>query len=75
MGICSSTKDGYGVRPSINLKSGVEFTGSGTKSNPYKIVGDKEGPASEVLISSRSSGEYVNLIMIFTELFQLMKQA
>ena len=47
------------VRPAVNLKSGIEFSGSGTKDNPYKIVGDKENPASGVLISSRSSGEYV----------------
>ena len=48
-----------GIRPSINIKSGLEFTGSGTKDNPYKIVGDKESPASNTLISSRSVGEYV----------------
>ena len=50
----------YGVRPSINLKSGLEFTGSGSKSNPYKIKGDMEGPTNNVtLLSSRSIGEYV----------------
>ncbi len=48
-----------GVRPSINLKSGLEFAGTGIKSNPYKIVGDKENPINGTLISSRSVGEYV----------------
>ena len=49
-----------GVRPSINLKSGVELTGVGTKDNPYRIVGDMESPTNNVtLLSSRSSGEYV----------------
>ncbi len=47
------------VRPSINLKSGLEFTGSGTINSPYKIVGDKENPSNGTLISSRSVGEYV----------------
>ncbi|MCM1053772.1 MAG: hypothetical protein NC483_07365, partial [Ruminococcus sp.] len=28
----------YGVRPVINLRSDVTFTGDGTKSNPYKVV-------------------------------------
>ena len=55
----SVTNGPRGIRPSINLKYGMEFIGSGTKSNPYKIVGDKENPANGVLISSRSSGEYV----------------
>ena len=31
-----------GVRPSIYIRSDVEFTGNGTKNNPYQIVGDKK---------------------------------
>ena len=51
----------FGVRPSINLKSGIEFTGDGTSSNPYKIVGDNEDAVNNTtLLSSRSVGEYVN---------------
>ena len=57
--IYSPSSDAYGVRPSINLKSGLEFAGTGTKSEPFKIVGDKENPANGTLISSRSVGEYV----------------
>jgi hypothetical protein len=50
----------FGVQPSIVLKPGVEFTGSGTISNPYKIVGDKTNPVNNTtLLNSRSSGEYL----------------
>ena len=49
-----------GVRPSIIIKSGLEFTGSGTKTLPYKIVGDKEDAVNNTtLLSSRLVGEYV----------------
>ena len=48
-----------GVRPSIVIKSGVEYTGSGTKTNPYRIIGDKGSATSGTLLNSRSSGEYV----------------
>ena len=50
-----------GVRPSINLKSGIVLSsGEGTKSNPYKISGDKEeATANTTLLNTRSSGEYV----------------
>ena len=50
----------YGIRPSIIIKPLVEFSGNGTKSNPFEIVGDKENPTNNVtLLSSRSIGEYV----------------
>ncbi|MBR7042108.1 MAG: hypothetical protein IKI04_01260, partial [Bacilli bacterium] len=56
----SPSSHAYGVRPSINLKSGLEFTGDGSKSSPYKIVGDKEDAVNNTtLLSSRSVGEYV----------------
>ena len=59
-GISSPSSSAIGVRPSINLKSGVELTGVGTEDNPYRIVGDMESPTNNVtLLSSRSSGEYV----------------
>ena len=49
-----------GVRPSIYLKSSLEFTGNGTKTSPYKIVGDKEEAINNTtILSSRSVGEYV----------------
>ena len=51
-----------GVRPSIYLKSGVLLKGgTGTESNPYRIVGDQEeAEANVTLIKTRQSGEYVN---------------
>jgi len=50
-----------GVRPSINLKSGIVLSsGDGSRSNPYKISGDKEESiANTTLLNTRSSGEYV----------------
>jgi len=50
-----------GVRPSINLKSGIVLSsGDGSRSNPYKISGDKEDSiANTTLLNTRSSGEYV----------------
>ena len=50
-----------GVRPSIVIKSGLDFTGSGTLSNPYKIVGDKDTGKTDDLINTRLSGEYIKL--------------
>ena len=50
-----------GVRPSIYLKSGLEFTGNGTTSDPYKIVGDKDAGSVNDLVNTRLSGEYVKL--------------
>ena len=50
-----------GIRPSIVIKSDVEFKGEGSKSNPYKIVGDKEESINNIiLLNTRSTGEYVN---------------
>ncbi len=51
----------YGGRPSIVIKSGLEFTGSGTTSDPYKIVGDKDIGSTNDLVNTRLSGEYVKL--------------
>ena len=51
-----------GGRPSIYLKSGIEFIGSGTKDSPYKIVGDKDTGKTNDLINTRLSGEYVKLV-------------
>ena len=35
----SSVSSTSGVRPVINLRSDVEITGSGTTSDPFKVVG------------------------------------
>ena len=55
------TDYGYGVRPTIYLKSELEFTGDGTVSSPYRIIGDKEVGAENELVNTRLSGEYVKL--------------
>ena len=49
------------VRPSINLKSNIQLLGgSGTKDNPYTILGDKEQPTiNTTLLNTRTIGEYV----------------
>ena len=50
-----------GVRPSVNLKSGIQIMGgAGTKSNPYVIGGDKDTGVTSELLSNRISGEYIN---------------
>ena len=51
----------FGVRPSVNLKSDIQIMGgSGTKSNPYVIGGDKDTGVTTELLSNRISGEYIN---------------
>ena len=52
----------YGVRPSINLKSGIQLSGgSGTNIDPYRLAGDKEQVTfGTTLLKTRTSGEYVN---------------
>ena len=49
----------FGVRPAIYLKSGVLMIGSGTKSNPYRLVGDYNAAASGDALNTRQSGEYL----------------
>lgn len=53
--------DSLGVRPVINLKAGVEFTGGkGTKNNPFVIEGGGPIVTESQLLSKRISGEYIN---------------
>ena len=51
----------YGVRPSVNLQSGITISGgSGTSDDPYTISGDKGTvTAGTTLLNTRVSGEYV----------------
>jgi hypothetical protein len=57
-----SPTDTYGARPSINLKSVVTFTGSGTEDDPYRVISDKEIPDNTTTpINSRNVGEYIKL--------------
>ena len=48
-------------RPSINLKSTVNFKGSGTETDPYRLVGDKEVGTPNNKLNTRTIGEYVKL--------------
>ena len=51
----------HDIRPSINLKSNIQLSGgSGTKDDPYTILGDKEQPIiNTTLLNTRTIGEYV----------------
>ena len=50
----------YGVRPAIYINSSVQFkSGTGSKSNPYIINGDKEVGKANDLVNTRIPGEYV----------------
>ena len=58
----STTSDGNitGVRPVINLKSNIKIvSGSGTETNPYRLEGDNDTPASGTRLNTRYSREYV----------------
>ena len=58
--IRTSTPDReYGIRPSIIIKPGLPFTGDGTIDSPFRIEIDKKTGASNELINTRLSGEYV----------------
>ena len=71
-----------GGRPSINLKSGIQLSGgSGTKNDPYTILGDKEEVTTgTTLLNTRSSGEYVKfnnelyrIVVIKNEIIKINK--
>ena len=50
-----------GVRPSINVKSSIKYTGNGTIENPYRLIGDKIRGQSNDYVNTRISGEYIKL--------------
>ena len=55
-----SSRIGFGVRPSINLKSNVKIvSGDGTEDNPYRLERDNDSNLSGTLLNTRYSGEYV----------------
>ena len=58
----NSLNNAFGVRPAIILQSRITTNvGTGTKSDPYKIIGDKnEVVFNTTLLNTRTSGEYVN---------------
>ena len=56
-----SSTNTYGARPSINLVSDIIIDGGdGTKTNPYRIKGDKTTGQANELLNNRVSGEYIN---------------
>ena len=69
-GISNSINEGYGIKPVINLKSDVIFTGKGTKDSPYQIINDIDVPTYNIsLLNTRISGEYVKFD---NELYRIM---
>ena len=62
-----------GIRPTINLKSSVEIvSGSGTESDPYRLKGDNDTPASGTKLSTRYSGEYIRFGTGENNLYQIV---
>ena len=56
----TSPSIGYGVRPSLNLKSNIKIVdGDGTIDNPYRLNGDNDTKLSGTLLNTRYSGEYI----------------
>ena len=58
----SNVSSFYGIRPSIALKSNVKYVsgGTGTISNPYRLVGDN-GANIGTNLNTRFAGEYVTV--------------
>ena len=49
-----------GIRPSVNLKSGVKIVdGDGTINNPYRLAEDNDTNLSGTKLNTRYSGEYI----------------
>ena len=62
-----------GGRPTINLKSSVEIvSGSGTASDPYRLKGDNDTPASGTKLATRYSGEYIRFGTGENNLYQIV---
>ena len=50
----------YGVRPSINLKPKIKIvSGSGTREDPYRLMGDNDNNLEGTKLNTRYSGEYI----------------
>ena len=56
----NSVTNGFGIRPSINLKSNIKIVdGNGTENDPYRLEGDNDTVSSGTLLKDRYSGEYL----------------
>ena len=54
------SRNTYGVKPSIYLKSNVKIVnGDGTVDNPYRLNGDNDTDLEGTLLNTRYSGEYI----------------
>ena len=57
----ASPGDMNGVRPSINLKKGINIIdGDGSEDNPYRLEGDYVTNLKGTLLNTRYSGEYIS---------------
>ena len=69
----SDVTNSSGGRPAINLKSSVEIvSGSGTASDPYRLKGDNDTPASGTKLATRYSGEYIRFGTGENNLYQIV---
>ena len=69
----SQSTTAYGIRPSINLKPTIIITsGSGTKSDPYRLNGDNDTPTSGTKLATRYSGEYIRFGTGENDLYQIV---
>ena len=58
--ITNNMSNGYGIRPSINLKASINIVGgSGTKTDPYRLEGDNDRNLNGTKLNTRYSGEYI----------------
>lgn len=56
----NNMSNGFGVRPSINLKASINIVdGSGTKTDPYRLEGDNDINLNGTKLNTRYSGEYI----------------
>ena len=67
---CTS-KDG--VRPSINLKPEIKVvSGTGTKDNPYRLMGDNDSNLEGTKLNTRYSGEYISFGIGENKLYRIV---
>ena len=62
-----------GIRPSINLKSGIRIvSGDGSENNPYRLEGDNDTNLNGTLLNTRYSGEYLTFGTGENTLYQIV---
>ena len=69
----SSIAGGYGIRPSIVLRSDVKIvSGTGTESDPYRLSGDSDTELNGVKLNTRYSGEYIRFGVGVNNLYRIV---